>query len=406
VLTLNLGLKCAGYFNQFGIGNEWVRNVIWVYDKTVISLKRKMIYMTHSEQRQRAQQLLQSKNVHRALFANPHTVAWLTGFAPPPWMGPSPFAGGPPLVYYAEGTFTLIAVSGSECDTVPVVHYLGYTIEAPIAAAQNLATTLQRVLGSSALPLAIEQQHLPAFLLSMLGETRPIDGWLETARMIKTAEELASLRRAFALTDVAHAAARESVHAGVSEMEVWNAAHSAAQRSAGQRLLLGNDCVVSTRQNNIGGLPLAYVLQSGGSMIVDLGTCVEGYWSDSCATYYPDEPTAAQKKLHQYVAEALDFAISLVKPGVAANDIDRRVREFMAKAGHPVYPHHTGHGVGVSPHEEPRIVPYNSTPLEAGMVIMLEPGVYIPGEAAVRLEHALLVTDDGAEILTKHNTKL
>jgi Xaa-Pro dipeptidase len=359
--------------------------------------------MTHAEQRQRAHQLLQAKDVRQALFANPHTVAWLTGFAPPPLMWPSLFAGGPPLVWYAEGAFTLIAISGSECDAVPVVHYVGYTVEAPLAAAQHLAATLQQVIGPTHSPIGIEQQHLPAFLLPGLGKTRPMDGWFESARMVKTAEELASLRRAFALTDIAHAAARVAVRAEVSEIEVWNAAQSAAQHSAGQRLLLGNDCVVNTRENNIGGWPLANRLQPGGSIIVDLGACVEGYWSDSCATYYPGEPTAAQKKLHWQVAEALDFAIALVKPGVPANDIDRRLREFMAKAGYPVYPHHSGHGVGVSPHEEPRIVPYNSTPLEAGMVIMLEPGVYIPGEAAVRLEHALLVTADGAEILTQHN---
>lgn len=361
--------------------------------------------MTHAEQRQRAHQLLQHQNIRQALFAHPHSVAWLTGFAPPPLMWPSLFAGGPPLVWYADGEFTLIAISGSECDAVPVVHYVGYTVETPITAPQHLAATLQRLIGSTASPVGVERHHLPAFLMPLLGETRPMDGWLESARMVKTDEELAHLRRAFALTDLAHAAARASVRVGVSEIEVWNAAHSAVQQAAGQRLLLGNDCVVNTRENNIGGWPLAHTLPPHGSLIVDLGTCVDGYWSDSCATYYPGEPTAAQKKVHQHVADALDFAITLVKPGVAANDIDRRVREFIAKGPYPVYPHHTGHGVGVSSHEEPRLVPYNSTPLEAGMVIMLEPGVYLPGEIAVRLEHALLVTPDGADLLTRHNTK-
>lgn len=362
--------------------------------------------MPHVEQRQRAHEALKSKNISHALFANPHTVAWLTGFAPPPLMWPSLFAGGPPLVWYAEGAFTLLAISGSECEAVPVIPYEGYTIETPLAGAHQLATTLQKVIGSAHPSIAIERQHLPAFLLPLLGETTAMDGLCDSLRMVKTAEELTHLRQAFALTDIAHAAAREFVRAGVSEIEVWNSVHSAAQQAAGQRLLLGNDCVVNTRTNNIGGWPLAHILQPGGSIIVDLGTCVNGYWSDSCATYYPAEPTDAQRKLHQHVADALDFAISLVKPGVAANEIDRQVRAFMVDAGYPVYPHHTGHGVGVSSHEEPRIVPYSTTPLEAGMVIMLEPGVYFPGEAAVRLEHALLVTPDGAEILTTHNTKL
>ena len=75
-------------------------------------------------------------------------------------------------------------------------------------------------------------------------------------------------------------------------------------------------------------------------------------------------------------------------------------------AGYPVYPHHTGHGVGVSGHEEPRIVPYNQIALAPGMVIMVEPGIYFPGETAIRLEDALLVTESGAEVLTRHDKRL
>ena len=67
------------------------------------------------------------------------------------------------------------------------------------------------------------------------------------------------------------------------------------------------------------------------------------------------------------------------------------------------YPHHSGHAVGVSVHEEPRIVPYNDTILEAGMVIMLEPGIYLPGETGVRLEDGMLITQDGVEVLTTHD---
>lgn len=362
--------------------------------------------MTHSEQRQHTHELLKSKNIDRALFAHPHTVTWLTGFAPPPQTGPHPFAGGPPLVWYADGAFTLLLVAGLECDSVPVVHYPGYTIESPITGAQNLADAVREVMRRRSAPIAIEQNHLPAFLLPLLGETMPVDGLLDPFRMIKTAEELTRLRRAFALTDIAHAAAREAVRAGAREIDVWAAAHSAVQQAAGQRVPFGNDCVVNTRANNIGGWPLAHVIQPGGSLIADFSVRVDGYWSDSCAVYYPGEPTAAQKKLHRFVADALDFAISLVRPGVAANEIDRRVRQFIAEAGYPAYPHHTGHGIGIGTHEEPRLVSYNPTPLTAGMVIMLEPGVYFPGEAAVRLEHALLVTDSGADILTKHLTGL
>jgi Xaa-Pro aminopeptidase len=130
---------------------------------------------------------------------------------------------------------------------------------------------------------------------------------------------------------------------------------------------------------------------------------MHGYWSDSCATYYAGERSPKQAAIHQTITNALDYAINLVKPGVVARDLDRQVRQFIADAGYAVYPHHTGHGVGVTGHEAPRIVPYNDEVLEEGMVIMLEPGIYLPGETGVRLEDALLITADGAEILTGHD---
>jgi Xaa-Pro aminopeptidase len=96
----------------------------------------------------------------------------------------------------------------------------------------------------------------------------------------------------------------------------------------------------------------------------------------------------------------------LVKPGAVARAIDSAVREFMRKAGYPVYPHHTGHSLGVTAHEDPRIVPYNVMQLEENMVVMLEPGIYFPGETSVRLEDAVLVTSDSAKILSAHDKTL
>jgi Xaa-Pro aminopeptidase len=220
--------------------------------------------------------------------------------------------------------------------------------------------------------------------------------------MVKTPAEIAKLRRAFALTDTGHAVAQQMTRVGNREIDVWMEVQSAINRKAGQRLPLGNDCVVGYRQQNIGGTPLDYDIRPDTSLIVDLSVVFEGYWSDSCATYYPDEPTAKQAAMHRTAREALDYGMSLLRPGAVAREIDQKLRDFIAKAGYPVYPHHSGHGVGVAPHEEPRIVPYNETVLEKGMVIMLEPGIYFSGETSVRLEDAFLITNDGAEVLTSH----
>jgi Xaa-Pro dipeptidase len=364
----------------------------------------------HTEQRQRARDFLQSRSIDRALFASPFSVAWLTGFVPPPQLTPSAFAGGPPLVWYEGGQFTLITIDLHDTAgiTVPVHNYTGYTIDRPIPGPANLQEIVRDLTGRhpQAGTLGVETRHLPAFLLPSGTGAVEIDGWLDPLRMVKTAEELEKLRRAFSLADLAQQTARRAVRAGMREIEVWSAAHGAVQQAAGGLMRFGNDCVVSYRENNIGGLPGDLALRPGDSLMVDLGTRVDGYWSDGCATYYATRPDERQTKMHQTAARALALAISLVRPGIPVNEIDRRVRAVMEEAGYPVYPHHTGHGIGVSTHEEPRIVPYNPQPLEPGMVIMLEPGIYFPGEAAVRLEDAVLVTPDGAEVLTHHDKGL
>lgn len=379
--------------------------------------------MIHQEQRQRTRNLLTAKGIQRALFASPNSVKWLTGFAPPVQLGPNFFLGAPPFIWYEDGHYTLVVLDGHagsaahlrEAPDCDVMTYLGYTIQQPIASGERLRESFEPLLRRSQAqgPVGIELQETTLLIQQVLDSALPtrspltaIDGWLTPLRMVKSAAEIQKLRDNFALTDVGHGAARKAVQAGKREIDVWTEIHRAVQQAAGGRVPLGNDCVVGYRQNNISGWPEDLEIRDHDNVIVDLSTLAHGYWSDSCMTYYAGEPSAAQVKLHKTCADALQFGISLVRPGVAAKVIDQQVRQFMQKAGYAVYPHHTGHGVGVTGHEEPRIVPYNDIPLEAGMVIMLEPGAYFPGQFGARLEDAMLVTANGAEVLTHHDKRL
>lgn len=373
----------------------------------------------HEEQRLRTRQKLDEMGIQRALLTDITSIKWLSGFNPPVQLGPNFFLGGPALIWYADGHFTLIVIDGQagsvedfgKEEDCTLRTYPGYTIEKPITGAPNLATVLGEVIaerpGNNS--LGVETRGLTVYLQNALGHIlsaaqawQPIDDLLVPLRMVKTAEEIAKLRENFALSDLGHKVARQIIEPGLREIDVWTQIHSAIQQHVGERVPLGNDCVVGYRQNNIGGWPGDLRIGESDSVIVDLSTVRHGYWSDSCATYYATEPSPDQVKAHHMIEEALAFAISLVRPGMQAKEIDRQVRRFIEDRGYPVYPHHTGHGVGVTGHEEPRIVPYNEITLEAGMVIMLEPGTYFPGEWGVRLEDALLVTEDGAEVITKH----
>jgi Xaa-Pro dipeptidase len=366
----------------------------------------------HHEQREQAHALLREKNIDQAIFGRRETITWLTGFMPPIQTGPNLFAAGNPLLWYERGQFTLIVVNQHEGPAAAfanepdghVISYAGYTLEPAIESIRNLIETLKAAGIGGQGTFGIER----AFVSDLVSETLDrstivgIDGWLEPLRAVKTAEEIDLLRRNFALTDAGHAAARGAVIAGKREIDVWNAAHGAIQSKAGRVVPLGNDCVAGHRKQNIGGWPEDLELHPGDSIIVDISVVLDGYWSDSCATYYAGERSPEKAKLHQTVREALDFASSLLLPGAVAGEIDRQVREFITQRGHAVYPHHTGHGIGTSGHESPRLVPGCAEILQQGNVVAVEPGVYLPGEIGVRLEDVYLITADGAEMLTHH----
>jgi len=340
---------------------------------------------------------------------------WLTGFVPPILGGPNLVASSYALVWYDNGQFTLIVENGNSELAAPygnesdgqVVTYLGKSLDQPISsssqlldAAKSLTATGQS--GKIGIERAFVSDLIAASLHESISEVIAIDGWLEPLRMIKTEEELITLRRNFALTDIGHAAARDAVRVGQREIDVWNALHSAIQAAAGCVVPVGNDCIVGHRSPNIGGWPLDYELYPNDSCIVDISVVLDGYWSDSCATHYAGERTPQQEKMHRTTLNALDLAISLARPGAIAKEIDQSMRRFMADAGYPVYPHHSGHGVGVSGHEAPRIVPYNEEIIREGMVLLFEPGIYFPGQTSVRIEDSILVRANGPELLTHH----
>jgi Xaa-Pro dipeptidase len=370
----------------------------------------------HSEQRQRTNDFLKARGLRRALFSHPETITWLTGYAPFVELGYNPFAAGPSLLWAEDGHYTLIVqdtqapytfgVEADEDVTLLPIH--GYTIEHPIRSFESLRDRLGALLKASraAGPVGIERDIVSASQLDIFNESlgRPdwvtLDGALKPLRMIKTDEEIAKLRRSFELTDIGYAAAAAAVRPGVREIDVWADVTAAMTRAEGTRLVIGNDCTAGSRQYNIGGVPGDIAIPEGGSIIVDISCVRRSYWSDGCRTFYAGEPTADQKRRHLFIEDALDYAMSLVRPGAIAREIDQKVRAFIERGGYPVYPHHTGHSTGASLHEEPRIVPYNDIPIEAGMVILVEPGTYIYGETGCRLENGMLVKQDGVELLS------
>jgi len=140
--------------------------------------------------------------------------------------------------------------------------------------------------------------------------------------------------------------------------------------------------------------------------MLDFVARLDGYWGDNTDMHPVGTMSEPLAGAYRTAREALQSGIDAVRPGQPAGEIDGRMRAFVRRAGFDPYPHHSGHGIGTSYHEEPRIVPYNTNPLRPGMVLALEPGIYLPGIGGVRVEDVVLVTDDGAEVLTRHLARL
>ena len=358
---------------------------------------------------------LEKEQLSAVLLSNINSLTWLTGYAPPIETGPSPFEGGPALAWCCDGEVVLLMSdmeSGSaRAHDVVVLDYIGYTIEAPLAGYHNQAAGLTQLLDKSNSlhgRVGVEIDALPASLFPVVQKTLPnatlvpLEGKIEALRVVKSKVELEHIRSALKLCDLAQTEAERQVQPGVTELEVWGAIKARLELEAGGRVPVLADLVGGKRTAEIGGLPGGYVLQKGDPLMADIVPRSGGYWGDNSGIHFAGEPSSELKKVYSVVLEALRAGIQAVKPGLRACDLDNLLRSFIRDRGYPVYPHHSGHGIGTSYHEEPRIVPYNPLQLQPGMVIALEPGIYLPGVGGVRLENVVLVTESSFELLTHH----
>jgi Xaa-Pro aminopeptidase len=138
-----------------------------------------------------------------------------------------------------------------------------------------------------------------------------------------------------------------------------------------------------------------------GFVTLDFGVVLNGYCSDMTRTVHIGRATAAEREAYEAVLEAQLAGVAAVRAGVAAGDVDEAARSVLRRAGlDQWFTHSTGHGVGLEIHEGPRLAARQTRKLEAGMVVTIEPGIYIPGKFGVRIEDMVVVTAAGAEILT------
>jgi Xaa-Pro aminopeptidase len=193
----------------------------------------------------------------------------------------------------------------------------------------------------------------------------------------------------------------KSIRPGRSENSVAAEIEYAARRGGAEKMSFDTIVAAGPRSALPHGVASAAAIPRNGFVVMDFGVILAGYCSDMTRTVHMGRPNAAMRGMYEAVREAQLAGIEAVRPGVEAGKVDRAARRVLSAASLARYfTHSTGHGVGLEVHEPPRVARAAVEVLRPGMVITIEPGVYLPGKAGVRIEDMVLVTERGVEVLT------
>ena len=352
-----------------------------------------------------------AKKVDAFLVTSAPSLKYLSGYFFYFEYGSSPFHFLPAALFVIPGKSASLLIADNELHQsdninagISIKPYSSYVYKTPLEAAGQFLAQLKEVInqsGTTNARIGIEQNSFPFAIAQSLTSQYPKIEFVDIAkeiaqlRAVKDSDEIELIRQASRLSDIGQASVLMHAKAGITELELFNSVRNDIEASVGTRVPLMADLSSGINTSSGGGMPTNKIINPGDLILSDFTPCLNGYWGDSCNTMVVGKPSVSQEKNFTLVREALEIGISAIRPGVQAREIDLLMRRHIGN-----YPHHSGHGVGTMNHEEPRIVPYNKTELVPNMVIALEPAIY-EKDFGIRLEHLVVVTSTGCEILTK-----
>jgi Xaa-Pro aminopeptidase len=228
---------------------------------------------------------------------------------------------------------------------------------------------------------------------------KAVEDLVEEQRSVKDKGELALIRSAAAIAATAFQGAVRHVRPGITESTLAGILDLEMRRQGAK---VGFETIVAFGPNasRPHHQPSQRVLKDRDTILIDFGARYDGYCCDITRSFAFGAPTAAYRRAWQAVEKAQAAAIQAAKAGAKLVEVDAAARRAIRASGLPVYGHGTGHGFGIEIHEVPFLKENANGVLRAGQIITIEPGVYLPGKLGVRIEDDILITDDGAEILT------
>ncbi|HZQ45238.1 MAG TPA: aminopeptidase P family protein [Acidobacteriaceae bacterium] len=231
-------------------------------------------------------------------------------------------------------------------------------------------------------------------------------GLVAKLREVKDADEIRKMRRAATLGCRLFEGVLTNLSAGETESEIALVMELEARRAGAEGMSFETIVASGKRSALPHGRASAAKLPHRGFVTLDFGVLLDGYCSDMTRTVHLGKATKREWDVYHSVLEAQQAGVSAVAPGATCGDVDEAARSVLRKAKlERWFTHSTGHGVGLEIHEGPRIAAKQKQVLEPGMVVTIEPGVYLPGEFGVRIEDMVLVREKGHEVLTRASEK-
>lgn len=224
---------------------------------------------------------------------------------------------------------------------------------------------------------------------------------IQRLKLIKTPDEIATMIEAGKWADFAFEVGFNAIKEGIMEQEVvaeieYQLKKKGIMQMSFDTIVLAGDNAASPHGN-----PGERKIKKDELVLFDLGVVYNGYTSDATRTVAFGEPSKEAKEIYDIVLTAHNAALAAVKPGITAGELDKIARDIITDAGFgPYFNHRLGHGLGSSVHEYPSLMEGNPLVIEEGMCFSIEPGIYVPGVAGVRIEDCLYVTKEGCEVFT------
>jgi Xaa-Pro aminopeptidase len=254
--------------------------------------------------------------------------------------------------------------------------------------------------------LGFEQDHVTFSLWkkleqSMEAELVPVSNIIEELRMVKTEEEKNTIKEAARIADAAFAHILDYIKPGVAELDI---AHELEffMRKNGATSSAFDMIVASGKRSALPhGIASSKKIENGDFVTLDYGALYQGYVSDITRTVAVGKPSSRLREIYGIVLDAQKTAIEKIGPGMTGKEADAIARDLISEKGYgDQFGHSLGHGIGLEVHEGPGLAKRSETKLLPGMVVTVEPGIYLPEMGGVRIEDDIFITDKGNEILT------